>query len=550
MMRQVGAQDAQFIYMESENNLAHVTMVVIYDPSTAPGGHVRFKDIIAHVASRQHLSPVFKQRMVHVPLELDYPYWVADEHYDIEYHIQHGALPAPGDWRQFCIHLARYHSRPLDMHRPLWEMYVIGGLDNVEGLPRGCYAVATKVHHVAVDGASMFNFFGVLSDINAKGKPVFDTTKPEAALPQLPSMRDMVVRGVFNNLNAPVRIAETVLRSAPSIYQGLQAVIGREPDDESHAVPDTRFNGSVSPHKMLDGRAFPLDDFKQIKQLVPGSTINDVVLAVCAGGLRRYLQHHRELPADSLVGWVPINRRTPGSSDSEVTGNNISAMTVPIHTEIEDAAERLAAIYIATQASKEARSGVAARLMTDITRHVPAATQVMAARMVLRSGLAGKMCNLFISNVPGSAEPFYMNGAKAINMMGMAPLADGMGLFIATPSYNGKLMFTVTSTREILPDIDFFMACLEQSVDELKQLSPALKKPASSKGRATVRKPSTRPQKAASSGRTKAKAKAKAKAKVKAKTGKGAATAKAKSSAKKVRTRAKSRPKGSSTSPR
>ena len=166
-MEQLSPQDAQFLYMESEHNLTHVTSISIYDPTTVPGGKtVRFKDIMRHVEERLHMSPLFKRRLVRVPLELDYPYWVEDEYFDLEYHMRHGRLPEPGDWRQFCIHLARYHSRPLDMKRPPWEMFVIEGLDYIENLPKGSYAIATKIHHSAVDGASLTQFFGALGDLD------------------------------------------------------------------------------------------------------------------------------------------------------------------------------------------------------------------------------------------------------------------------------------------------------------------------------------------------------------------------------------------------
>ena len=168
VLQQLKAQDASFLYLESDNNLTHVTGFSIYDPSTAPGGHVRFKDIIAHVEGRLHTSPIFKRRLVHVPLQLDYPYWADDEYFDIEYHIRHARLPHPGDWRQLCIQMARYHSRPLDMKRPPWEMFVLEGLDNVDGVPKGSYALVTKIHHVAVDGASAIRFFSALSDIDAE----------------------------------------------------------------------------------------------------------------------------------------------------------------------------------------------------------------------------------------------------------------------------------------------------------------------------------------------------------------------------------------------
>ena len=154
-MQQLSAQDAQFLYMETNKSLSQVTSVAIFDPSTAPNGTVRFKEIIEHVRSRLHTSPIYKRRIYHVPLELDYPYWIEDEHFDIEYHIRHGRLPHPADWRQLCIHLARFHSRPLDMQRAPWEMYVIEGIDNVPGIPSGAYAVATKIHHAAADGMAL-----------------------------------------------------------------------------------------------------------------------------------------------------------------------------------------------------------------------------------------------------------------------------------------------------------------------------------------------------------------------------------------------------------
>ena len=135
-MHQLSPQDSQFLYMETNKSLSQVTSVVIFDPSTAKDGTVRFKQIIEHVRSRLNTSPIYRRRIYHVPLELDYPYWIDDEHFDIEYHIRHSRLPHPADWRQLCIHLARFHSRPLDMQRAPWEMYVIEGLDNVPGLKK------------------------------------------------------------------------------------------------------------------------------------------------------------------------------------------------------------------------------------------------------------------------------------------------------------------------------------------------------------------------------------------------------------------------------
>jgi len=262
-------------------------------------------------------------------------------------------------------------------------------------------------------------------------------------------------------------MTDAVMRAAPSLYRMAQDMLTSQHED-SDEVPDTRFNCAATPHKAFDATAFRLDDVKAVRQLVPGSTVNDVVLCICSGGLRRYLEAHEELPDESLIAWVPINARSTGSEGSGASGNNITSMTVPIFTDVADPVKRLRAIHAATSESKAAKSGISARLMTDLSQHVPAATLVGASRLVLHTGVAARMCNLFISNVPGPQVPMFMCGARQIHTFGMAPLADGMGLFIATPSFDGEITFNVTSTRETLPDIRFFVECLEASLDELK----------------------------------------------------------------------------------
>ncbi len=475
-MDQLSPQDAQFLYMESDDNLTHVTTISILDPTSVPGGEtVRFKQILEHVETRLHMSPLFKRKLVRVPLELDFPYWVDDEHFDLEYHVRHGRLPEPSDWRQFCIHVSRYHSRPLDMHRPLWDMFVIEGLDNVGWLPKGSYAIATKIHHAAVDGTSLMGFFAAVADIDNKGTPAVPLNSAKLRRSPRPGLVDMGVRAAWHAVRSPIGIIDGVMRSAPSIYKLAQNALSKQ-EKEKLPVPYTRFNCPASPHKMFDGTGFALAELKAIRKAVPEATINDIVLAICGGALRRYLEHHDELPDDSLVAWVPINARQARSADADNPGNDISAMTTRIFTNVEDPVDRLRHIHQSTKRSKAAKSGVSARLMTDLSKHVPAATQVMAGRMVMRAGLASRMCNLFISNVPGPQEPLYMNGARQVATYGLAPLAEGMGLFIATPSYNGQMTFAVTSTRDALPDIRFFVECIEASMAELKRATTPVKK--------------------------------------------------------------------------
>lgn len=490
-MDQLSPQDAQFLYMETEDNHIQVTAVAVFDPSTVPGGKtVRFKSILAHIEERMHMSPVFRRRLDRVPLELDFPYWVDDEVFDLEYHVQHSRLPEPGDWRQLCIQLSRFHARPLDMSRPLWEMLVIEGLDHVENIPKGCYAIATKLHHAAVDGASILNFYRSLVDIDNKGTPAVPLDQTEEARSPKPGLIDIAGRAIWNTVRSPIGMTDAVMRSAPALYRWGQQMLTTQ-QKARHIVPDTRFNCNASPHKMFDATSFKLDDLKAIRKAVPGSTINDVVLCICGGALRKYLTHHRELPTQSLVAWVPINARAGVATGEEDTGNHVTSMTTRIFTDVANPVDRLRRIHESTQRSKAAKAGVSARLMTDLSKHVPAATMVTAGRLVLRAGMAATVCNLFVSNVPGPQIPMYMNGAKQIASYGIAPLVDGMGLFIATPSYNGDITFNVTSTRETLPDIHFFVECLEDSLAELRKTTAPQKKTRKKTKKKTTRKKAT-----------------------------------------------------------
>lgn len=499
-IQQLQPQDAAFLYMETPANPSHVLAFMIFDPSTASGGAVTYPQIFDHVASRAHTSDLYRRRLVHLPLELDYPYWEDDPFFNLEYHIHHQRLPAPADWRQLCQTIARYHTQPMNLDRPPWEMVMIEGLDNVEGIPAGCFAIATKIHHVAVDGASATAFFTALMDRDAEGTPQVDISRMKTQPCAAPGLLTRAGRAVVNNVRSPLRVARSLIGSVPQIAQMATRRMSDGGEDQIE-VPYTRFNQPLTPHKVFDGFRVALDDLKAIRKAVPGATVNDAVLAVTSGGLRRYLQAHDELPGDPLVAWIPVNARAAGTEDS--SGNDISAMTAPLHTQLEDPLARLAAITESTRASKSAESGQGARLMTDLSRHVPAPSQALAAKLMRKMNSGYRMCNLFVSNVPGAPVPQFMAGARGVINYALGPLNNGMGLFIATPSYNGQMSFGVTSTREILPDVDFFVDCLRESFDELKQVAAA---PASSKRTSSIsgrKKISSRKASAKKTGRKK-----------------------------------------------
>jgi diacylglycerol O-acyltransferase / wax synthase len=472
MVQQLSAQDAQFLYMETANNLTHIMGAYVYDPSTAPGGKVRFKDIIRHVEGRVHTSPLFKRRLYRLPGDLDHPYWVEDEHFDIEAHMSHARLPEPGDWRQFCIAVARYFSKPMDMNRPLWDIYVIEGLDRIPGIAPGSFAMLHRVHHAAVDGASGAHAFIAMSDIDANGTPAIDAPPPEFTLGKLPTTTEIFTRAWSASMQSPVKFMNALMKMSPAILQAARKTMSD--GTMTTGVPETRFNVPVGPHKMFDATTVSLADCALIRKKVEGATVNDVVLTTCGGALRKYLAHHKELPKESLVAVAPINRRgkEAGSGKASTPGNQVSAMSVPIRTDIADPLERLAAVRDYTVDAKEAKTGISARVMTDLSQHIPGATMAAVARIVTNERFAVRSTNLFISNVPGAQVPLYMAGARLTHQYGMAPLANNMGLFIATPSYNGRISFSIISERAIMPDIAFFRQCIDDAFAELLAATP------------------------------------------------------------------------------
>ena len=470
-MQQLTGMDASFLYFETQNAPTHIGSFAIYDQSTAPGGKVTFKGILRNVESRLHLARCFRQKLVHAPLDLDHPYWIEDPDFDIEFHVRHIALPSPGDWRQLCIQAARLHARGLDLSKPLWEMYVIEGLGNVAGTPPGSFAVMTKIHHSAIDGVSGAELAAAIHDTEPEAVP----PEPEERwIPERePTLLEMGVRTTLNNIRYPFRFASAVRRTAPGIARLLRG----SPEDEvenAAPVPRTRFNAAVSPHRIVEGRAFSLEDIRDVRKRVPGATVNDAVLAICSGAMRRYLQHHGELPEQTLSAMAPISVR---SEEEKGTGGNvISMMSVTLHSDVADPLVRLRRIHETTKASKATSAAVGARTMTDVTQFLPGALAGLAARAYSGLGLANRIkpfLNTVITNVPGPQVPLYFTGAKMVSLFGMGPIMDGMGLIHPVFSYSGRITISVTACRQQMPDPGFYAECLQESFEDLHRAALA-----------------------------------------------------------------------------
>ncbi len=466
-MQQLSTMDAMFAYTETSKSPMHIGQLLIYHPSTAPGGKVGFKDILRYIESRLDGARIFRQKLVRVPLDLDHPYWVEDDDFDLEYHVRHIALPHPGDWRQLCIQAARIYSRPLDMDRPLWEITVIEGLDNVEGCEKGSFAMLHKLHHAAIDGKSGLEFSLALHDTDPDMKPrKFDMNwAPEPD----PGALDLLFRAQINNFANPVRGIQTLgkLLPVPKRLLDFQRNF-KKLEDHSEGCPKTRFNKRVGPHRVLDACTFSLADIKTIRTAFPGTTVNDVALAIVGGSMRYYLEDKDELPDISLKVGAPVSVRTEKEKHS--AGNQVSMMTVGVGSHISDAGERLSYVAEETDRSKAMTQAIGARTLVDLSKAMPAGLTAAGAKVAVRLGLSetfNPQINTIVTNVPGPQVQMYFAGARLDLTYGTGLVMDGIGLFHAITSYNGDIIVTFLADRDMMPDPASYADNITQSFNDL-----------------------------------------------------------------------------------
>ncbi len=466
-MEQLSGQDAMFLHAELEGLPMHIGGVSIYDQSTAPDGVVRFKEILAMLENRLHLSPIFRRKLVNVPMGLSRPYWIEDPDFDLEYHVRHISLPKPGDWRQLCILAARIHARPLDRDRPLWEIYVIEGLNNVEGLPPNCFALLLKVHHCAMDGATGAQFMNIMHDLSPE---VADHGPPPDRIIERPSKPYMLGRAYIDAWKAPKQTFEFIKQSIPA-FQRVQR--GKKQGD-FHALDEkqkTRFQGRISHHRAVEAARFDFAEIRKIKSAVDGATINDVMLTIVAGGLRKYLQSKGELPETTLVTGCPIDVRS--SEEKAAGGNMVGFMSVPLGTDIEDPLERLQLVHDEAVSAKAYAEALGPRIMLDITDLLPGNVLSLAIRAASATGLdqASVIQNTIVTNVPGAPFQLYMCGAEMVDSFSLGPLLPNVGLFhivySAVQNKQGRITLSFTACRDMLPDPAFYADCLREAYQEL-----------------------------------------------------------------------------------
>jgi WS/DGAT/MGAT family acyltransferase len=451
-----------------------IQMLLIYDPSTAPGGKVTFKGILEEIDARLHLADVFRRRLTGLPGGFHRPYWVEDPNFDLEYHVRHIGLPQPGDWRQLCIQVARLHARQIDLRRPPWEITVIEGLNAVPGVPRGSFAMALKLHHCAVDGMASVQMIAAMHDLDADGpRPAGPDNpwRPDA----LPSNADLLSRTAINVALYPLRAGAVLASSAPKVVRGLAGLPAKLVGGVVSRVgggglpsfpPKTRFNQTVSPHRVFEARFHDLADFKRIKASVPGATVNDVALAYVGGALREYLAGHGELPDESLVAACPISLRD--SDDKSGKGNMVFGRLQSLGTDIADPIERLSSIAASTAGGRSGSDQSTGTQLLELIGTVPTSLLGITAKAASVLPLSGPtVANTTVTNVPGPTEPIFFSGARLVRAAGLGPLVAGLNLIHVVASYNGTLSISATADRDALPDPATYAECMEKAFQEL-----------------------------------------------------------------------------------
>lgn len=487
-MKQLAGLDATFLHLETASQFGHVSGLSIFAPPDIPD-YNPYAAWRAQIEARLDQLEPLRRRLVEVPLGLDHPFWINDPDFDLDFHVRHTATPPPGSDEQLANLVARIIGRPLDRTRPLWVSYVIEGLDGDR------FATLNVVHHATVDGASGVELLTLMLDQDPGGDPVVAPAvpwKPEA----VPSDLQLLNKVAGNLVRKPGRailLSARTLReigtatrnpvlvgAANQVRRSLRGPLGtvlnlgRHRDEDRDAPtplpslrpPKTPFNGRITPHRRLAFGSSSLGTIKQIKNAL-GATVNDVVMAVCAGGLRTWLELHDALPEEPLVGLVPVSIRT--GEETERWTNRVSMLSTTLPTNEPDPIERVRLVHEAMAMSKDLFGALPAERLTDFAEFPPPAVFARAMRVSARIGLGERLIpgNLVISNVPGARTPLYAAGAKLLHYYPLSTIIEGQGLNITVQSYLDTLDFGLVSCRELVPDLEVMLDAIIAEIDTL-----------------------------------------------------------------------------------
>lgn len=463
-MRRLAGKDAIFVYADSARTPMHIAFAGIFDPSTIPGrtgepGEVynRFMELMEQ---RLHLFPPFRQKLVKVPFGLNHPLLIEDPDFDLEYHVRRTALPAPGGARELEAFFSRLMSRPMDMSRPMWEGWI------VEGLEDDRWAYVAKTHHVLIDGVGGNEALVNLLDLAPEPREVDPPSAPWQP-EQKPGDLRMIAEAVVDQVKKPPQFLGTVARTGGVLKDFVGAQLKRNDEPGLRVIgPRTFLNGHVGPHRQIALGSVSLAEIKKVKHAADVK-VNDVVLAMVGRGLRKFLRQHGEDPDKSLVAAVPISIRPKGDANVD---NQVAAMTVPFHDDVDDVGTQLQAIAEATRPAKEQLGAVTATVLTDWTEYAPPAVAAQAFRFYAGTTLSARhppLANVTVSNVPGPPIPIYMAGSLMQGMYPIGPLIPGQAMNITLVSYLDNMHVGVVADRELVPPVVDLQEHIASSLQDL-----------------------------------------------------------------------------------
>lgn len=460
-LESISGMDATFLYGETDTSPMHIGGVVVIE------GSLKFETFKKIIQSRIHQLDKMRKRLIYVPMSIDYPYWVDDPNFDIDLHLQHIALPKPGNWKHLRAVASKIFSEPLDQSRPLWSITFVEGLDKVPQVPKGSVAIITKMHHVAVDGMGGAGLLSLIFDMDSKVKKIPEPRPFHPA--SLPNELEIILNSAVSFAKNPFKFPKLISNTLSATLKAgfLTRTQKAELPTAPFSAPKTQLNGVISARRKWNTAILSLDRVKALKKIME-CTLNDVILAICAGALRRYLLEKNKLPSKPLVTMIPVSIRSKG----QVKGSNqLSNMLVQLATNIEDPIERLETIHDNTTRGKTYQNALGAKTLSNIAEAIPFGLANQAARLYSRfhlSEMHNPVFNLTITNVPGPPIPLYINGHKVLSVMGSAPIIDGMGLIIVILSYDGLLTISPTSDVKSMPDLDIFTKYIRESANELE----------------------------------------------------------------------------------
>jgi len=423
------------------------------------------QDFLDHIRGRLHLVPRYRQKLATPPLETGRPLWVDDHSFNLEYHVRHTALPEPGTEEQLLRLAARIFSQRLDRAKPLWEMWMI------EGLEDNRFALITKTHHALIDGIAGIDLATVLFDLEPVPKPNAPEADEEWVAAREPSGVEMVAAGLRGVVKAGVDVAARAVSAAThpeaAISKAREAIegVGEVAWAGLNPAPHTPLNVDIGPHRRIGVVRFELDEFKQVKDAL-GGTVNDVVLTVVAGALREWL-HSRGVRTEGLElrGLVPVSIR--GEQDRGQLGNRIAAMRGPLPVYIGDPVARLAFVKQEMDGLKESKQALGAEVIASVNNFAPPTILAQASRI----NFSTRLFNLIVTNVPGPQFPLYACGRQMLEAFPFVPIAGHLRIGVAIFSYNGMLNFGVTGDYDTAPDIGVLCRGVEDGMSELLKLA-------------------------------------------------------------------------------